>query len=63
MKGFQTLSDSEKHEAANIAAMAGHDVFNATHIWFADESQTVVLRLTSGVDVMVEPSPESPSPY
>jgi hypothetical protein len=57
-KGFQTLSDSEKHEAAQFAAMAGFTFHAASHIWYADESQTVVLRLHSGADITIEPACE-----
>jgi hypothetical protein len=55
-KGIQTLSDSEKLEAANIAALAGLDFFDASHIWYMDETQAVMLRIKTGVDVVIEPS-------
>jgi hypothetical protein len=58
MLGYQLLNNEQKTEAAHIAAMAGFTVHDASHVWFSDESQTVVLRLHSGADVTVEPAYE-----
>jgi hypothetical protein len=58
MFGFQLLNDEQKVEAANIAAMAGFTVHDASHIWYADETQTLVLRLHSGADITIEPACE-----
>jgi hypothetical protein len=55
-KGFLNLSDKQKAEAAHIAAMAGYDFTSASHIWYADDSQTLVMRLHTGVDVAIEPT-------
>jgi hypothetical protein len=58
MIGFQDLTPEQQVGAAHIAALGNHTLFEASHIWYADDSQTVVLRLHSGVDVMVEPACE-----
>jgi hypothetical protein len=53
-KGYQELTDEQRVKAARLAALAGHDFFNASHVWYMDgEMPALALKLKTGVNVLI----------